>query len=202
MPELSARGRETRTRLLDAAREALVDGEGDCAFGDVAKRAKVSPGAPYRYFDSKSAMLVALVERFYDVVEEESYRPSFEEEAGDWWQGEMLRIEKMVACFCRDPLGLLIVRGLAGDGEVARVQRERLARQCKGAAKNIKRGQKLGFVDPSLDPQITAALLMGGIYQALAAALGASSPPSRKRLVRELRGFMARVINKPEDNDG
>ncbi|MEM7676010.1 MAG: TetR/AcrR family transcriptional regulator, partial [Myxococcota bacterium] len=133
---LTSRGEQTRRRLLDAARDVLVEGEGDCAFVDVAQRADVSAGAPYRYFESKSALVVALVERFYDDLEEACYRPSFEEEAGDWWQGEMLRIDKLVSCFYKDPLGLLIARGLAGDGEVARVQRERLDRQCRGAAKN------------------------------------------------------------------
>ncbi|MEL7369878.1 MAG: TetR/AcrR family transcriptional regulator [Myxococcota bacterium] len=199
MEQLSPRGAQTRTRLLDAARDALVEGEGDCAFADVALRARVSAGAPYRYFESKSALLVALVERFYDALEEECYRPSFEAQAGDWWRGEKLRIEKLVGYFYRDALGVLIARGLAGDGDVARVQRERLDRQCKGAAKNIARGQKLGFVDRTLDAKATAAFLMGGIYQTLAVALSASSPPRRKRMVELVQQFMRRVIGRSEE---
>ena len=75
----TSRGRQTRARLLEAASEELLAQDGAVDFGAVAKRAGVSAGAPYRHFASKSELLVALVDGFYDEWEAIAYRPTFEE---------------------------------------------------------------------------------------------------------------------------
>ncbi|MEL6187161.1 MAG: TetR/AcrR family transcriptional regulator [Myxococcota bacterium] len=196
---LTERGQRTRERLLDAARDLIVAGDGDCAFADVAARAEVSAGAPYRYFPSKSALLVAVVERFFDALEAEAYRPRFEDAAGSWWQGERMRISRYIEVFHTDPLGALVVRGLASDPEVARTVRQRLDKQSRGAARNIRRGQTLGYVAPGLDPALTGALLMGGIYQALAVGLAETRPDRERWLTKEIEGFMAKVVELRED---
>ena len=120
--------------------------------------------------------------------------PSFEEEAGDWWGREQIRIDRFVGFFFDDPLGALIARGMVGDPEVAQAQRRRLDKQTRGAARNIARGKELGFVAEGIEPDLTGALLMGAIYQALSVTLRQESPPDPRRLASQFKTFMARVL--------
>lgn len=170
-----------------------MQGEGEIAFADVAERAGLSAGAPYRHFASKSDLIVAVVNRFFDAFEAAVYRPTFEELADDWWSREQIRIERLVAFVYAEPLAPCIFRGLSGDGKVAQALRRRLDRQSKGAAANVALGQRLGVVREDIDAQLTGALLMGGIYQALSVVFGVRRR-SAKRLTRELVTFMARVL--------
>ena len=66
---MTPKGARTRERLLAAAKVCLIEGDGDLAQADVAARAGVSAGAPYRYFPSKSHLVVAVVETFFDALE-------------------------------------------------------------------------------------------------------------------------------------
>lgn len=188
------RGESTRERLLEAAREEIIQGGGGMELAAVARRAKVSPGLPYRYFASKSALLVAVVEAFYDALDEEIYKPTFEEVSGDWWVRERHRIESMVDFFYRDRLGLFIVSQIAGDAAVVESQQRRLSRQLHGASLNLQKGQTLGRVPTHIDVQLCAALLMGGIYQALNHALRQEPPLPQERVTSQLTRFMSHVL--------
>jgi AcrR family transcriptional regulator len=59
-----ARGQATLSKILDTGAELLAE-KGFAAFNitDVCQRAHVSPGALYRYFDSKDALVFAVQER-------------------------------------------------------------------------------------------------------------------------------------------
>lgn len=196
------RGRRTRERLLDAAVHELVAHDGAMDFAAVALRAGVSAGAPYRHFSSKSDLLVALVDDFYDAWEEVAYRPTFEEVSDDWWVCEKERIRLTVEFHYRHPLGALMQQRLIGDGEAVRHQRLRTDRQVRGAVKNVARGQSLGRVPEHIDAQICGALLMGGVSQCLHSALAHKRKMSKERVVRELQCFMQRVLCIEDREDG
>ncbi len=190
----TARGEATRRRLLDAAIEELAANGGDVEFAAVTKRAGTSAGLPYRYFKSKSGMIAALVDEFFDGWEAVAYRPTFSDISDDWWECEKVRIEKTVDYFFDHPLAPLIFTQLAGDAEVVGSVRQRVDAQVRGAAKNVRRGKSLGRVPSHIEPNLTGALLMGGVSQALASALAKSARVSRARLVKELHNFMHRVL--------
>jgi AcrR family transcriptional regulator len=58
------RHRETRDEILLAAREVLLErGATDLSLREIARRAGFSPGALYKYFDSKDDMVKALADR-------------------------------------------------------------------------------------------------------------------------------------------
>ncbi|MEM9458855.1 MAG: TetR/AcrR family transcriptional regulator [Myxococcota bacterium] len=187
------RGEATRRKLLDAALEELTLSGGEIEFAAVTRRAGTSAGLPYRYFKSKSMLIVALVDEFYDAWEAVAYRPTFREVSDDWWACEKVRIEKTVDFFYEHPLGPLISR-LCGDAEVMGRMRQRVDAQVRGATKNLRRGQKLGRVPAHLDAPLCGALLMGGISLALAQAQAKTPPVRRGRLVCELQQFMRRVL--------
>lgn len=190
----TTRGRRTRARLLDAAIEELATHDGVLELAAVASRAGVSAGAPYRHFASKSELLVALVDSFYDEWEQLAYRPTLEEVSDDWWEREQERIRLTVEFHYQHPLGALMQQRLIGDAEAVRHQRVRSDRLIRGAVKNVTRGKKLGRVPSHIDAEICGALLMGGVTQALHGALARDRKMSRKRVVRELRSFMQRVL--------
>ncbi|MEM9187576.1 MAG: TetR/AcrR family transcriptional regulator [Myxococcota bacterium] len=190
----TSRGSRTRQRLLEAATEELVAHDGAVEFAAVALRAGVSAGAPYRHFSSKSDLLVALVDSFYDAWEALAYRPTFEEVSDDWWEREKERIRVTVEFHYRHPLGALIQQRLIGDAEAVRHQRLRSDRLVRGAVKNVARGKSLGRVPAHVDAEICGALLMGGVGQGLHGALSRGRKMSRNRVVRELQNFMQRVL--------
>ncbi|EDM75223.1 putative transcriptional regulator [Plesiocystis pacifica SIR-1] len=188
------KGRQTRERLLQAAAEELLERDGAMDFASVARRAGVSAGAPYRHFASKSQLLVALVDVFYDEWEAVAYRPTFEEVSEDWWERERERIRRTVEFYYGHPLGALMQQRLLGDAEAVRHQRVRADRTVKGAVENVARGQALGRVPAHIDAEICGALLMGGVGQALHRALAGKRRMSRARVTRELQAFMQRAL--------
>ena len=196
------RGSRTRERLLDAATQELVAHGGAVEFAAVALRAGVSAGAPYRHFSSKSDLLVALVDAFYDAWEELAYRPTLEDVSDDWWVREKERLRLTVEFHYRHPLGALMQQRLIGDAEAVRHQRLRSDRLVRGAVKNVARGQTLERVPAHIDAEICGALLMGGVSQALHSALAHQRKMSRKRVVRELQRFMRRVLCIEDSEEG
>jgi AcrR family transcriptional regulator len=58
------RHRETRDEILESAREVLLErGAADLSLREIARRAGFSPGALYKYFDSKDDVVKALADR-------------------------------------------------------------------------------------------------------------------------------------------
>jgi AcrR family transcriptional regulator len=58
---------EREAEILAAAREVFAErGYGEAAVAEIAARAGVVEGTIYSYFDSKRALLIAVMERFYD----------------------------------------------------------------------------------------------------------------------------------------
>jgi AcrR family transcriptional regulator len=58
------RHRETQDEILEAAREVLLErGAADLSLREIARRAGFSPGALYKYFDSKDDVVRALADR-------------------------------------------------------------------------------------------------------------------------------------------
>ena len=194
----TARGESTRERILEAARAEIIASQGGMQLAAVAKRAGVSPGLPYRYFESKSALLVAVVQSFFDAVDDTVYRPVFEEVSPDWWEREKARIAALVGFFYDEPLGAFIVTQLAGDAAVVEARHTRMTRQIRGAARNVKTGKKLGRVPAHIDEQIGGALLMGGVYEAIDLALTSKPRMNKHRLMTELQSFMRHVLQIEE----
>lgn len=191
-PELpaSARGGETRERILKAAARVLVAGDGQCEIADVARAAGVSAGLSYHYFTSKAGLIAAVVEAFYDrfeaAVMDVNPKPG-----ATWGERERLRLERMVAFHYAEPLAPLILARLSRTPEVAAVEATRLAKHIDLAARNIEIAQERGEIPPDLDAGLLGAMILGGLRQAIGQALAAPKRPAQAKVTEQLWQFIA-----------
>ncbi len=192
------KGEATRQRLLRSARAAIIEGRGEMELAGVAKRAGVSPGLPYRYFESKSGLVVAVIEAFYDAFYDAVYRPAFDEVSDDWWEREKARIEKLVEFYYDEPLARFVVGRLAGDALVAEARERRVKNQVRGAVLNVRTGKRHGRVPGSVDAELAGSLLIGGVSLAIQSAIDRPRRLPRRRVVVALQRFMRDVLHIEE----
>jgi AcrR family transcriptional regulator len=191
------KGQTTRARLVDAAERELREGGGALEITAVAGRAGVSPALPYRYFASRSELLAAVVDRFFDRFEAQVFRPAFLEH-GDWFAREAVRTRRYVDFFFDDPMATPVLALLAGDRLVRERQAARLDRLVRAAARNIARGQREGAIPKRHDAALLGALVMGGLTEALLRALGSGPPRAREKLADALVAFVERTLERPD----
>lgn len=158
---VTERGRRTRDRLLEAARAVFEErGFLETRVSDIAERANVATGTFYTYFDSKDAIFVALVDAFIAALYEQSH---VGEVAGpDPRQRIHTSNARFVEAFRRHGnLYGVIVQAASFNDEV---RRRRLASRSvfiERATRGLRQLQAQGVADPTLDADVTAALLCG-----------------------------------------
>ena len=109
----------------------------------VAEAAGVVPSLVHRYFGSKSGLVAALVNDFFDRFHAEVLDVDLEAE-GDWAHHERLRLERGVRFHYAEPLAAVIYGPLARDPDVARTDAARNAFVVERAARSIRKGQRRG----------------------------------------------------------
>jgi AcrR family transcriptional regulator len=148
---------------------------------ELARRAGVSKGLTYRHFGSKSGVLAAVVEEFYD-----GYDAAVHERRGDpsatWATRERQRLEDAIRFHYDDPLATIILNRLELDPVAAAARAARVRRHIQTAADNLRRGQATGEIDAGIDPDLAADVIIGGLHQALADALARPRRPEPRRL--------------------
>ena len=172
-------------KLIAAAQAELIEGNGLLEMQAVARRAKVSVGLAYHHFGSKAGLIAAVVEAFYDRLDEVAFRPS-NLVSTDWAGREKERIAAYIAFHYGHPFARLVVGPLSRSPEVLDVEQAFTRRQLAAGAYNIRAGQRLGMIPGELDPRLTIALLIGGIRQALIGALNKQDRPSQDVLTEKL----------------
>jgi AcrR family transcriptional regulator len=84
--------------LIEAAVAAQMHGNGDRERQDIARRAQVSAGLEYRRFGSKSGLIPAVVDHFYDQLGQAIDLGDFHEQ--DWGIREKKRVSRLVNFLC------------------------------------------------------------------------------------------------------
>ena len=186
----------TPERLVRAAQEELIHSHGLLEMQAVAKRAKVSVGLAYHHFGSKAGLIAAVVERFYNRLEDVAFNPS-KLTAPDWAGREKQRIAAYIAFHYDHPFAPLVVGPLSRAPEVLDVEQAFTKRQLMAGAYNLRAGQREGVIPPDLDPRLTIALLIGGIRQALIGALMSSHRPEPAELTDKIWVFVAGGLRLP-----
>jgi AcrR family transcriptional regulator len=157
----SAKGEQTRARLVKAAKEIFErDGLLDARITDIAKRAKVSYGAFYHYFDSKEQLfreVAAAQERRLSAPPDESDPPR----SGDSPEDRIRDANRRYLERYRTETRLMRVIEQASRYD-PHVNAERMASQRHFAERSelaIKRLQGQGRADQRLNPAIAADAL-------------------------------------------
>ncbi|RSM50468.1 TetR/AcrR family transcriptional regulator [Actinoplanes sp. ATCC 53533] len=185
------RGAAARDRLLVAAGEELV-ATGELEVAAVARRARVSAGLPYRYFGTRSGLLTAVVERFYDKLGRACALRDYE--APTWAEREQQRIRDWVTFLYTEPLAPVVLGGLTGDGEVATAH-TRLLHELTGlGAHNIARAQQGGELPGDRDPQMLAAATLGGLHAVAAVAFARDPRPPAEVVIDQVWAFIAGAV--------
>jgi AcrR family transcriptional regulator len=177
---LTAKGRATRERLLDAARVSLAE-RGTIEVATVAARAGVAQSVLYRYFDGKDGLVEAVVNDFYDQYDAEVFHAPLRPDA-TWRERETLRLRNEIRFLYRHPLGRAIAAGLLHEAAATRADATRVRRQAQAAARNIRRGQRAGELPRAVDPGLAGAATIGALRAMLADALSRTPPPPERRV--------------------
>jgi len=183
----------TRERLIRAAEKELIRSHGHLEMQPVAKRAQVSVGLAYHHFGSKAGLIAAVVEQFYnrldEVVFNDAKRPS-----ESWADRERRRIASYIAFHYDHPFAPLVIGALSRAPEVLDVERAFTDRQLAAGARMLEAAQRNGFVPDSINPHLIIALMIGGIRQALIGVLIGEERPDPEKLADEIWAFMTGAL--------
>jgi AcrR family transcriptional regulator len=157
----SRKGAETRARLLEAAKKVFEeDGFVDARISDISKRAKLSHGSFYHYFDSKEQIFREVAE----AQEQMLTAPPSERAAGSPPDSERERVRRANRRYLeryRDEARIMGVIEQASryDEHVTAVRAATQKHFAERAERSIRRLQKEGLADRGVDPEIAATAL-------------------------------------------
>ena len=158
----SRKGAETRARLLEAAKKVFEeDGFLDARISDISKRAKLSHGSFYHYFDSKEQIFREVAEAQERML---TAPPDEARAAGAAPASERERIRRANRRYLeryRDEARIMGVIEQASryDEHVTATRAATQKHFADRAERSIRRLQKEGVADRSLDPAIAAMAL-------------------------------------------
>jgi AcrR family transcriptional regulator len=187
------RGAASRDRLLAAAAAELIERNGTLEVVSVAARARVSVGLIYRWFGSKSGLVAAVVDDFYDRLDAAVFQPD-PVPGGTWAERERARTELAVAFHYDDPLAAIVLSTVTREPRIAAIEADRLNRQVAAATSNLERGQRRGEIPRELDPELVGAMVLGGLREVLRHALARDPRPPRDAVVDELWRFIVAAV--------
>ncbi|WP_076858550.1 TetR/AcrR family transcriptional regulator [Bradyrhizobium mercantei] len=186
----------TRDRLLAAAQDELIEGLGHLEMQAVARRAQASVGLAYHHFGSKAGLIAAVVEDFYEHLDEAAFGGA-RLSATSWADREKQRIGAYVAFHYEHPFAPLVIGPLSRAPEVLDVETAFTTRQLAAGARMLEAAQRDGIVTGDIDPRLTIALMIGGIRQALIGALTGETRPDPADLTDAIWAFMAAALRLP-----
>ncbi len=187
---MTARGIQARERLIEAATAELA-GAAPFEVAGVARRAEVSAGLPYRYFGTRTGLLVAVVDAFYQRFSDSIALRTYD--APTWAERERQRIADWVHFLYGEPVAAAILAGL-GDGELATARSRWQQEMSKIGARNMAQGQRDGEIPADRDPEYLAAATIGGTNAVVAVCLTRDPRPPAPDVIDQLWAFVAGAV--------
>jgi AcrR family transcriptional regulator len=190
----------TRKKLVCAAQEELIQGQGHLEMQAVARRAQVSVGLAYHHFGSKAGLIAAVVEEFYSRLDEAAFSGA-KLPSETWADRERERIAAYVAFHYDHPFAPLVIGALSRAPEVLDVEIAFTNRQLAAGALMLQAAQRDGIVPDDIDPHLTIALMIGGIRQALIGTLMSEHRPDPGKLTNDIWAFIAAALRLTASTD-
>jgi AcrR family transcriptional regulator len=161
----SPKGEQTRSRLVDAAKQVFEDdGFLDARISDIAERAGLSHGSFYHYFESKDEVFLEVAEAqeerlsVHSVVDSGLLDPS----SGATVRDRLRESNRSYLADYRDEARIMgvIEQVSRYNDQVRAVRFECQGHYSKQTEDSIRRLQAQGLADADLDPAIAAPALM------------------------------------------
>lgn len=187
----------TRERLIDAAQQELIEGQGHLEMQAVAQRAQVSVGLAYHHFGSKAGLIAGVVEAFYNRLDAAAFTGA-KLPTRNWAERERGRVAAYIRFHYAHPFAPLVIGALSRAPEVRDVETAFTGRQLASGALMIAAAQRDNVVASSLEPHLIIALMIGGIRQALIGALLLDPRPDPDDLTNEIWAFMVSALRLSE----
>jgi AcrR family transcriptional regulator len=160
-----------------------MDNAGAAEIGAIAKRAGVSAGLAYHHFGSKDGLIAAVVEDFYARY---SRVANARYPGASWAEREIQRTRAVILFLLEHPFTPTLFGPLSRAPAVVSAEQACMAELIAHGARNIADGQAGGDLPRQSDPHLAAAFVLGGMRQAVAAALAAEARPEPVALARSV----------------
>lgn len=191
--ELATRTRseKSRYRLIEAARDVLMEHAGKAEIGEIAGRAGVSVGLAYHHFGSKDGLFSAVVQDFYDRY---SAIANARYVGESWADREIQRTQATVFFLVREPFTATLFGPLGRSSVVVEAEAVCMANLVELGARNIAHGQADGDLPRGADVKMAAAFVLGGMRQAVTLALLVNPQPDPIQLARHVWILISRSL--------
>jgi hypothetical protein len=143
--------------------------------------------------DRRPVLIAAVVEEFYNRLDEVAFSGA-KLPSGTWADRERARIAAYVAFHYDHPFAPLIIGALGRAPEVLDVEIAFTNRQLAAGALMLQTAQRDGIVPDDIDPELTIALMIGGIRQALIGTLMSEHRPDPRKLTNDIWAFIAAAL--------
>ena len=177
----TTKGKATRERLLAVAMEQAVASKGHVELAEVARQAGVVQGVVHRYFGSKSGLISAMVDDYYDRFHKQVLE-LYLNDTGDWAVHERLRLRMGIQFHYAEPLSAVLHSTFVRDPVVARKEAQRIDGVVDLTARGIVRAQRRGELPRHIDPELAGAAMFGAMQAVLSRALNRPRRPSPEQL--------------------
>jgi AcrR family transcriptional regulator len=177
----TTKGKATRQRLLAVAMEQAVASQGHVELAQVARQAGVVQGVVHRYFGSKSGLISAMVDDYYDRFHKQVLE-LYLNDTGDWAAHERLRLRMGIQFHYDEPLSAVLHSTFVRDPVVARKEAQRIDGVVDLTARGIIRAQRRGELPQHIDPELAGAAMFGAMQAVLSIALNRHPRPTQEQL--------------------
>jgi AcrR family transcriptional regulator len=166
------KGERRRTQIVNTAKQMFIDkGFQSTHIGQVCEKLNIARGTVYQYFQNKKEILFAIMdvvlEKVEDIFDQDDFNEFFNSNPSQNLILEFInkRLSSCISVLLGEPIVIkLIFKEIIGvDEEVNDRVNKAIASMEKLVALEVEELMKKGIYKNTLDPKITATMIVGGV---------------------------------------
>jgi len=166
------KGERRRTQIVNTAKQMFIDkGFQSTHIGQVCEKLNIARGTVYQYFQNKKEILFAIMdvvlEKVEDIFDQDDFNEFFNSNPSQNHILEFInkRLSSCISVLLGEPIVIkLIFKEIVGvDEEVNDRVNKAIASMEKLVALEVEELMKKGIYKNTLDPKITATMIVGGV---------------------------------------